>query len=112
MGSRIVVVVLGGRGRVTSNGTHTHPTTQAYADLELAGEEDAREGDWYRPYVDWRPPPHAAVASHEQYEAYEREYRSKYDVYHRCGRAARVHVACPGCMCYVQCEEVSERCGS
>ncbi|EFJ51188.1 hypothetical protein VOLCADRAFT_88016 [Volvox carteri f. nagariensis] len=59
------------------------PEIQAYADPDLDLQEDDKDGEWYSPYVDWKPEPHAAVQSVEQYEQYEREYRSKFEVYHR-----------------------------
>ncbi|GIL69412.1 hypothetical protein Vretimale_13503 [Volvox reticuliferus] len=56
---------------------------QAYADLDLDLQEDDKDAEWYRAYVDWNPEPHAAVQSAEQYAQYEREYRHKFDVYSR-----------------------------
>ncbi|KXZ53991.1 hypothetical protein GPECTOR_5g103 [Gonium pectorale] len=57
------------------------PELQAYADVDL--DEEDKDAELYRSYVDWKPEPHAAVRSAEQYKQYEEEYRSKYDVYHR-----------------------------
>lgn len=59
------------------------PALRPYADVQPEQDPDI---DLYRRFVDWEPVPHGHVSTAEQYNAYEQEYRSKYEVYHQLGQ--------------------------